>query len=753
VVARILGAVVDITDTDTYEVLSELGNDIIIRSDLEGVVTYISRSVKSIFGLEPEQIVGRTLAEMVGRKVAKMFRATVEETMRQPDQPASTVEYNIRTAEGRNIWMEARPSPIHDARTGRVIGFIDVVREITARKDIEARLSRSQVIQDTLLDKAVSGILLIGHDGTILAANEQFAKMWGVDAEHLVVGSQNHIYKNMKTKIKNIDGFRNRVDHYYDNDDESGQEEIETVDGRFISRYTSPVMAPDGFRIGRAWFFWDITENKTLLARAEQMARRDALTGLANRRVFTEAVQHAIAEAARGRKGFAILYLDLDQFKTVNDTLGHLIGDELLKAVADRLRSHTREVDTVARLGGDEFAIVASDVTEASDVARLAAKLIAAIAAPFEIDGVQVHASASIGIDIHGPESRDVETLLSHADLALYRAKAEGRNGYRFFTDTMDAEVRARVAMAAQLQNAMERGELFLCYRPRIALRSGRIVGIGVDVRWRHPERGVIEPSEFMPAAEKMGLAAKLGKWVLETACREARVWNLAASDPIRVALAVSPAQFRKPLLLEADIAAALAESGLSPALLELELGETVLMNTTGDEADLLDRLRATGVGVTIDDFGAGYTSFADFRRSPANRIKIASALVQGIGPNTRDAAIVRAIIAMGRELGFGIVADGVGTTEQSDLLGLWGCDEAQGDHIYEPRRAEEIAALFGTAHAATATDPTAPGPRLQPSVPIAATTASGFSTMTMCPASGTLTSRASAMASANFGP
>ena len=607
-------------------------------------------------------------------------------------------------------------------------------------------MNRSQVIQNTLLDKAITGILLVGHDGTILAANEQFANMWHIDPNRLIVGSNNRIYQEVKDQLKNATEFVDKIDIYYQSADKSGQDEIETVDGRFISRYTSPLVAPDGSHIGRAWFFSDITQNKMLLAQAEQMARRDALTGLANRRVFTAAVEDAIAQAARGRKGFAVLYLDLDRFKTVNDTLGHPVGDELLKAVADRLRSRTREVDTVARLGGDEFAIVASDVTEASDVAALAAKLIAAIAAPFEIDGLQVHASASIGIDLYGPESCDVETLLSHADLALYRAKTEGRNGYRFFTDTMDAEVRAGLAMATKLREAMERDELFLCNAPRVALTSGRLVGVGVGVRWRHPELGVIGPDVFMPAAEKMGLAVKLGKGVLETACRQAQAWNATASDPIRVALHVAPAQFKQPLLLEADIAAALSDSDLSPALLELELGESVLMKTTHDQADVLDRLRAMGIGITIDDFGAGYTSFSDFRDSPANRIKIDATLIQGIGRNARDAAVVRAIIAMGRELGLGIIADGVESAEQSNLLRLWGCGEAQGDHISEPRSAEEITALLGAA-------PAVVGGRIQPSVAIAAATTSGFSTMTMCPASGTLTSRAPAIPFSKAGP
>ena len=746
-VATLLGALTDITDADTYQALSDLSNDMIIRSDLAGVVTYISQSVKTVFGLEPRQVLGRNLADMVGRKVVDMFRATVEATMREPGLPARTVEYNILAPDGRSIWMEARPSPIHDGLSGRLVGFIDVVREITARKDIETRLSRSQVIQNALLDTAFTGILLIGHDGTILAANRQFANMWRLDPKHVEVGSKNNIYENMKDQIKNIDGFRERVVHYYNNDDAHGEDEIETVDGRFISRQTSSLVAPDGFRIGRAWFFWDITENKRLLAQAEHMARCDALTGLANRRVFTAAVQEAIAQAARGRKGFAVLYLDLDRFKAVNDTLGHPVGDELLKAVADRLRSRTRELDTVARLGGDEFAIVASDVTEASDVAALAAKLIAAIAAPFEIDGIQVHASASIGIDLYGPESCDVETLLSHADMALYRAKAEGRNGYRFFTDTMDAEVRAGLAMATGLREAMERHELFLCNAPRVALASGRLVGVGVGVRWRHPELGVIGPDVFMPAAEKMGLAVKLGKWMLDTACRQAQAWNATASHPIRVALWVAPAQFKQPLLLEADIAAALSDSGLSPALLELELGESVLMRTTDHQTIVLDRLRAMGIGITIDDFGAGYTSFADFRDSPANRIKIDAMLIQGIGRNARDAAVVRAIIAMGRELGLAIIADGVESADQSNLLKLWGCGEAQGDHVSEPRSAEEITALLGAAPAAVV------GGRIQPSVAIASATAPGFSTMTMCPASGTLTSRAPTMPFSNAGP
>ena len=454
-----------------------------------------------------------------------------------------------------------------------------------------------------------------------------------------------------------------------------------------------------GAHIGGLWqamaILRDITERKRSEQLIIQMARFDLLTGLANRGVFVGALEHAIAKAKRGEKGFAVIYLDLDHFKDVNDTLGHPVGDELLKAVAGRLSANTREADTVARFGGDEFAVVAADIDEPADAGILAAKLIKAIGVPFTIQGSDIHTGASVGIDLYGPEAPDAETLLSHADVALYRAKSEGRGAYRFFTEAMDIEVRLRVTLGADLREAVDSGQLFLLYQPQVAIDSGRVVGLEALVRWRHPERGILRPDVFIPVAEKIGIVAKLGLWVLQTACRQAKAWLDADLPSVRTAVNVSALQFRAPQGLENDIAAILKETGLPPGLLELELTETALMDASREHGETLTRLHQSGITIAIDDFGTGYSSLDYLRRFPVDRIKIAQIFVKHLATMPGDATIVKATLGLARALGMSAIAEGVETQEQLALLKEWGCNEIQGFYFAKPLSADEITHLM----------------------------------------------------------
>jgi diguanylate cyclase (GGDEF)-like protein/PAS domain S-box-containing protein len=457
-----------------------------------------------------------------------------------------------------------------------------------------------------------------------------------------------------------------------------------------------------GTQLGGQWqaiaIMRDITERKQATAHALRMARYDVLTGLANRAVFVEDLQNAIAVAKRSGGGVAVIYLDLDHFKDINDTLGHPAGDELLKAVAARLRANTRETDTVARFGGDEFAVVVADTADPADAALLADKIIKAIADPFSVHGRDIHSGGSVGIAAYGADASDAETLLSHADVALYRAKSEGRGAYRFYTDAMDYEVQTRVKLGAELRTAIESDQLFLMYQPQISIDSGQITGVEALVRWRHPERGVLGADVFVPIAEEIGCIARLGRWVLWAACRQAKEWLDAGIAPKRVSVNVSALQFKTPGALADDIAEALAETGVPPTLLELELTESVLAYASREHGDALQRLRSTGITIAIDDFGTGYSSLEYLSRSPSNRIKIAQAFVKNLDTKTGDAAIVRATIALAHELGLNIVAEGVETAAQADLLRGWGCGEAQGFHFARPLSGEDATALLRTA-------------------------------------------------------
>jgi diguanylate cyclase (GGDEF)-like protein len=439
----------------------------------------------------------------------------------------------------------------------------------------------------------------------------------------------------------------------------------------------------------------DITARKQTEQQIVEMARSDSLTGLASRRAFVDALQQEISRGHRGGNGFAVLYLDLDHFKDVNDTLGHPVGDMLLQAVAVRLRASVRVGDVIARFGGDEFAVIGVDIGEPSGAAILAGQLLEALSVPFQIEGNEIRCGASVGIAIYGPETSNAETLLSFADLALYRAKSDGRGTYRFFTGAMDDEVRTRVMLGAELRTAIESGQLFLLYQPQVEIETGRMVGIEALVRWNHPRRGVVGPDEFIMISEHIGLIVALGHWVMREACRQIRAWLDAGVDPCVVAVNVSGLQFKTLGELEGEIAAMLAEAQVAASRIEIELTETVLMEASLEHNDVLVRLRQSGLRLAIDDFGTGYSSLGYLRRFPVNRIKIAQSFVKDIGMAPDATAIVKAAIGLVDALGLEIIAEGVETEEQLTLLQAWGCHQVQGFYFAHPLPPEAITELL----------------------------------------------------------
>ena len=425
------------------------------------------------------------------------------------------------------------------------------------------------------------------------------------------------------------------------------------------------------------------------------LVRNDMLTGLPNRRAFVEGLQQAIARARRGGQGFAVLYLDLDHFKDVNDTNGHPVGDLLLKAIAERLRAAVRETDIVARLGGDEFAIVATDVEGAGAISAIADKILSIFGEPFTIQGNEIRSNTTIGISIYGPQAPDPETLLSQADVALYRAKSEGRGTYRFFSQDMEAEVRYRVTMAAELRTAIAERQFFLVYQPQVEVEDGRIVGVEALLRWRHPTRGVIEPAAFIGIAERNGLIVPMEQLVFREACRQARRWLDAGLHLPLLAVNLSGVQFKSALEVENDVVRVLSETGLSPSLLELELTESVFMEASQDQSDVLMRLRQAGLRIAIDDFGTGYSSLDYLRRFPVDRIKVAQTFVKSIESETGSAVIVRAALGLARELNLRAIVEGVENEAQLELLKSWGCREVQGFYFARPQSADNMTELL----------------------------------------------------------
>jgi len=435
----------------------------------------------------------------------------------------------------------------------------------------------------------------------------------------------------------------------------------------------------------------DIAERKRAEAQIARLAHYDPLTELPNRVLFQKHLSEALARRARKGDRLAVHFIDLDRFKTVNDTLGHPLGDELLRVAAERLRGCVREGDTVARLGGDEFAVVQTGLADMTGATRLAERIVEAMSAPFDLQGHQVVIGASVGVATAPSDGEDADELLKKADMALYRAKADGRGAFHFFERAMDEQLQARRALELDLRRALTAGEFELFYQPLYNLGDERVTGCEALLRWRHPDRGMVSPVDFIPLAEEIGLIVPLGEWVLRTACAEAARWP----DHVRLAVNLSPAQFRDRGLVRTVISA-IAASGLPAQRLELEITESVLLQDSAANMTMLHDLKALGVRISMDDFGTGYSSLSYLRSFPFDKIKIDQTFVRDILEDSDAMAIIKAVLDLGSSMGIVTTAEGVETLEQLNALRGQGCAEIQGYFISRPAPASEIAKLLG---------------------------------------------------------
>ena len=463
---------------------------------------------------------------------------------------------------------------------------------------------------------------------------------------------------------------------------------------RFFLTTKSPLLDAHRTVTGVLTSSVDITDRKVAEAEMHHMAHHDALTNLPNRTLLQDRLRQELARARRHEGRFALHLLDLDRFKGVNDALGHQVGDRLLEAVATRLSSCVREADTVARLGGDEFAILQTDVRGVEDAAELAGRITEVMARPFIFDSQEIGTTASIGVTLHPTDGGDIDELLKNADLAMYRAKAEGRDGFRFFADEMRTLAEKLNLLEVDMRNAITRGEFVLHYQPQIDLATGRIIGAEALLRWQRPGWGLLRPVHFLAHAEDSGLIVPINEWVLREACMEARAWVQLIGRPLRVAVNLSPVQFRKQDVPQL-VLGALEETGLAATSLELELTENIVMENIERAASNLRELQELGVGFSIDDFGTGYSSLGYIKRFPVDRLKIDKGFIRNLRTDPNDAAIVRAIISLGHGLNLGVTAEGAETADHLAHLRAEGCDEAQGNYLSPPLPAEDFRALI----------------------------------------------------------
>lgn len=566
--------------------------------------------------------------------------------------------------------------------------FFLIVRQLS-RQD---RWSRQRLMQekhrlDTAINNMTQGLLLFDAAERIVVCNRRYIEIYDLDPDVVKPGC---LFRELIAHRKETGSFSGDVDNYRDSilhDLAQGRATeliIETTDGRSIQIVNQPLG-------GGGWVATheDISERKRAEERIAHLAHYDPLTNLPNRRLFRDHLEKQLSWVHRGSK-LAVLYLDLDHFKSINDTLGHPVGDELLTAVASRLRGCVRDVDIVARLGGDEFAIIQTAVEQSSDVIHLAARIHAAIREPFDFGGHHVVTDTSIGIAMAPADGTEPDRLLKNADLALYGAKANGRGTYHFFEPEMDARAKARRALEFDLRESIMCGGFELHYQPLVALSTNAVVGCEALLRWRHPVRGLVPPAEFIPLAEETGLINQLGEWVLHTACAEAATWP---SD-IKLAVNVSPIQFKSPGLV-LKVAAALVESGLPARRLELEITEAVLIRDDEAALNTLHLLRNLGVQIAMDDFGTGFSSLSYLQRFPFDKIKIDRCFIKNITEKGGSLAIVRAVIGIAKARSITTTAEGVETEPQRRLLRKLGCDEMQGYLFSRAKPAAELYQYF----------------------------------------------------------
>jgi diguanylate cyclase (GGDEF)-like protein/PAS domain S-box-containing protein len=663
----------------------------IYRQDVDhgGAISYISPQIERITGYAAEEYMGDP--DHWVETIHPEDRERVLEEDERTDRTGEPfrAEFRKYTRDGRVIWLRDEAVLVRSP-TGKPLYWQGIVMDVTERKEAEERLLEAEARYRTLVEQvpAVTYVQELRHSHTVVYVSPQIEEMTGYRPEAFMADPDLWYAVVHPDDLEWVRAEDDRTDEVQ----EVFRAEYRMVhrNGKVVWVRDEAVLIEDPVGVPRLWqgIMTDITERKNLEQRLRHQALHDPLTGLPNRTLFADRLAQAVARSNRRSENLAVLFVDLDNFKVINDSLGHEVGDNLLVAVAARIKSCLRPADTLARLGGDEFTILLEDVSDVRDATAVVRRVESGLRAPFGVDGREVFVTASIGIALsrtsHPARPAD---LLRQADLAMYGAKDEGKNSHKVFEEAMNASVNRRLQMENDLRRAVDRDEFHIVYQPKVSLSRGRIIGFEVLVRWQHPERGVIHPSEFITLAEETGLVVPIGTGVLRRACAMARRWRDLPRNgyaPPSISVNLSPRQFLEPDLA-ATVTRALVDSGLEPEALELEITETVLAQDALRAREVLVRLRNLGVRISIDDFGTGYSSLARLRDLPVDALKIDKSFVAGLGDDRGNEVLVSGMIELAAGLGLDVSAEGVENARQADLLRALGCDCAQGYYFGEP--------------------------------------------------------------------
>ena len=607
-----------------------------------------------------------------------------------------TLDFRTRPVEGVEMrWLHGRGRRT-ETPDGRLI-ITGTIQDVTDRKRADDELHGTLSLLAATLDATADGLLVVDHQGTITSYNQRFVDLWRIPADVLVDRDDDTVLGFVLDQLINPQLFVAKVKELYDRPEADSRDIVEFLDGRIFERHSMPQRI-DGVTVGRVWSFRDVTEQKRMEKELAHQAFHDSLTNLANQALFRDRVEHALARSARAGEPMAVLFLDLDNFKRVNDSLGHTAGDELLVSVAERLRGCLRLSDTAARLGGDEFAILLEGVGDEAEAEGVASRIVEALQQPFGRGDREVFVGASVGIAFPSPGTSG-DQLLSEADLAMYTAKRRGKGRWETYRADMHAAIADRLELEGDLRHGLARGELVAHYQPIVSLTTGAITGVEALVRWIHPTRGFMSPDTFIPLAEESGLVTELGRQMLLQACTQVRSWQVLhpeAAAGMSVSVNVSPRQLQDDAVL-GHVVEALQSSGLAADSLILEITETAMMQDTDATIEKLHALKALGVRLAIDDFGTGYSSLSYLQRFPIDLLKIDRSFVSTLaGDDSGDqGSLAATIVSLAKTLRLRAVAEGVETEDQAAALAALGCELAQGYHFARPADADTVGQLL----------------------------------------------------------